>query len=52
MHENVTELKNSLLAIGLVIDNEFLDKYCNLILDCAELPKLKFKAASHHIMPK
>ena len=52
MHENVTELKNSLLAIGLVIDNKFLDKYCNLILDCAKLPKLKFKTASHHIIPK
>lgn len=44
-------LKNRLLNLGLVVDNEYLDKYCNIINN-GMLKKIKYVSQIHHIIPK
>ena len=46
------ELKTKLLNTDYVIDNIYLDKYCELILNFKNLNKIKFKTNLHHIIPK
>lgn len=45
-------LKEKLLLLELVIDNEYLDKYCELIENNRNTKKEKFKTQKHHIIPK
>ena len=45
-------LKEKLLEIGLCIDNEYLDKYVELIKSNRETKREKFKTQKHHIVPK
>lgn len=45
-------LKNVLLQLNLVIDNEFLDKYVELIINNRFTEKQKFITNSHHIVPR
>lgn len=45
-------LKEQLLDIGLCIDNEYLDKYVELIESNRETKRQKFKTQKHHIIPK
>lgn len=45
-------LKEKLLALGIVVDNEYLDKYCKLISDNLTTKKEKFKTQQHHIIPR
>ena len=44
-------LKNKLLNLNLVIDNEYLDKYCDIINNGAS-KKIKYISQVHHIVPK
>ena len=45
-------LKQKLLRLGLVVDNEYLDKYC-LLIECNALTKYeKFRTNRHHIIPR
>lgn len=46
------DMKQKLLAINLVVDNEFLDAYCSLCTDNKETAAQKFKTQRHHIVPK
>lgn len=48
----IINLKNKLLNTGIVIDNEYLDKYVNIIISNLNLPKIKFKTQNHHIIPR
>ena len=45
-------LKNNLLSLGLVIDNEFLDYYCLLIENNKNTKRKKFETQKHHIVPR
>lgn len=45
-------LKEKLLSIGYVIDNEYLDKYCRLVEDNISTPKIKHENFTHHIIPQ
>lgn len=45
-------LKKLLLQKDLVIDNEYLEKYINLILDNLTTTMSKGKTQTHHIIPK
>ena len=45
-------LKEKLLEIGLCIDNEYLDKYCELIESNLNTKYEKFKTQKHHIVPR
>lgn len=45
-------IKQKLLALGIVKDNEFLNKYCELIEDNFSTQKEKFKTQAHHIIPR
>lgn len=44
-------LKQYLLNLELVIDNEYLDKYCKLIEDNKSTIYVKGKSQKHHIVP-
>lgn len=46
------KLKNKLLITNTFIDNEYLDKYCELIIQNKETKKERPKTQSHHILPK
>ena len=46
----VQELKTKLLNTHYFIDNEYLDKYCNLIIDNLDTKKEQYKTESHHIL--
>lgn len=46
------EIKEKLLRLGLFIDNEWLDKYCELIENNKNTKREKYKTQSHHIIPK
>ena len=48
----IIEIKEKLLTIGIVKENEYLDKYCNLILENVETKYQVHKTQSHHIIPK
>lgn len=43
--------KEKLLNIGIVVDNEFLDKYIELINTRALTTRIKFETEGHHIIP-
>ena len=45
-------LKNCLLSTDMLIDNEFLDNYCQLIITNVNNKKIKNTTQSHHIIPK
>lgn len=45
-------MKESLLKIGLVVNNQFLEKYVELINQNKNTPKKKFETQKHHIIPK
>lgn len=45
-------LKNNLLSLGLVIDNEFLDYYCSLIENNKNTKRKKSETQKHHIVPR
>lgn len=45
-------LKEKLLALGIFEDNEYLDKYVELIESNRDTKKEKFKTDRHHIIPK
>ena len=45
-------LKKVLLNLGLVVDNEYLDKYCELIRKNKRTKPKKYKTQRHHIIPK
>ncbi len=44
-------IKSSLLETGLFIDNEYLDKYVELIVSNKNTPKISNVTFSHHIIP-
>lgn len=46
------DLKKKLLDTNLFYDNEWLDKYINLIICNIGKDKIKFKTHRHHIIPK
>lgn len=48
----IEELKRNLLNIGLVVDNNYLDKYCSLIVNNEFTLKEKYKTQCHHIIPR
>ena len=48
----ITEIKENLLTTGIVKENEYLDKYCNLIVENAKTKYQVHKTQSHHIIPK
>lgn len=52
MNLDIENLKKKLIDNGLCVDNEFLDKYCLLIINNKSTPKEKFKTHKHHIIPK
>lgn len=43
MNLDIENLKKKLIDNGLRVDNEFLDKYCLLIINNKSTPKEKFK---------
>lgn len=45
-------MKETLIKLGIVIDNEYLDKYCELIESNKNTKKEKFKTQAHHIVPR
>ena len=45
-------LKEKLLSLDLVVDNEYLDKYCELIESNRDTKREKFKTQRHHIIPR
>ena len=47
-----TQLKEKLLNTGIIIDNEWLDKYVNIIVDKSIEKHIKFHSQAHHIIPK
>lgn len=46
------QLKEKLLNLGIVEDNEYLDKYCQLIIDNKNRIREKYKCQRHHIIPR
>lgn len=48
---NKIELKNKLLQINLCVDNEYLDKYVDLIISNLNTKHINFKTQRHHIIP-
>ena len=45
-------LKEKLLSLKLVVDNEYLDKYVELIESNKDTERKKFETHKHHIIPK
>lgn len=45
-------LKQLLIEIKLCVDNEWLDKYCELISNNYDTEYIKFKTQIHHIIPR
>ena len=45
-------LKETLLSTEMVVDNEYLSQYCDLILRNFHRKREKFKTQKHHIIPK
>lgn len=48
----IIEIKEKLLTTGIVKENEYLYKYCNLILENTNTKYQVHKTQSHHIIPK
>ena len=47
----INDLKERLLKYDLVIQNEYLNKYCELIINNINNKKEKFKTQKHHFIP-
>ena len=45
------ELRNVLLSFNVFIENDFFEKYINLIIDNQNTKPEKFKTQNHHIVP-
>lgn len=45
------ELRNILLSFNVFLENEFFEKYINLIIDNQHTNSEKFKTQNHHIIP-
>ena len=45
------ELRNTLLSFNVFLENEFFEKYINLIIDNQHTRSEKFKTQNHHIIP-
>ena len=48
---NKTELKNKLLETGIFIDNEWFDKYLDLVINNDNKESERFRTQRHHIIP-
>lgn len=46
------ELKEKLIALNIVEDNEHLDKYLSIITNNTKTLRLKYKTQKHHIIPR
>ncbi len=46
------QLKKKLLDLKIVVDNEYLDKYVEIIFNNLDTKKEKYKTQKHHIIPK
>ena len=46
------QIKEQLMATNQIINNEYLNKYCNLISSNFTTKKVKFKTQQHHIIPR
>lgn len=46
------ELKEKLIALNIVEDNEYLDKYLSIITSNTKTLRLKYKTQKHHIIPR
>lgn len=44
--------KTKLLNTNYFIDNEYLDKYCQLVTDNKATSKIKYQTQTHHILPR
>lgn len=45
-------IKEKLISLGIVTDNQYLDKYCELIALNQETKRQKYKTQKHHIIPR
>ena len=45
-------LKNTLLELNIVVDNQYLDNYCSLIINNLSTPVQKYETQKHHIIPR
>lgn len=48
----MNDLKSKLLSLNVCVDNEYLDKYVDLIESNHDREREKFKTQRHHIIPK
>lgn len=48
---SINKLKEKIINLGLCVDNEYLDKYCELIIKNKNTQYLKGKTHNHHIIP-
>ena len=46
------DLKQKLLALAIVEDNEYLDKYISIIITNYKTARTKYKTQKHHIVPR
>lgn len=47
-----SDLRDYLLSFNIFVDNEYFDKYLNLIFVNLNTKREKFLTASHHIIPR
>lgn len=47
-----TQLKQKLLDLNFVVDNSFLDDYCDLVVSNLTNEHISFETNKHHIVPK
>lgn len=48
----MTDLKTQLLSLSLVVENEYLDLYCDLIEANKQTKRIKTLTQKHHIIPR
>lgn len=48
----IQELKTKILKTNCFEDNEYLNKYCELVINNLDNKKEKYKTATHHIIPR
>ncbi len=48
----IEKIKRNLLQTGLVVDNEYLDKYCLLVVNNLQTQYNSLKTQQHHIIPR
>lgn len=49
---NKVELRSKLVKLDILIDNEYLDKYVDLVYSCLTNTWIKYKCQRHHIVPR